>query len=138
MQHHTESIIFLKINISHVRQCNCSLCTFNLRLVRTEWNSWILGFTYKQTNKQTNKQKNTKHRKALTTLFWVYPVDTGRKLNVYKMFRRHPGRLMNVLRTFNLRPVSAGYAETMKKLWWNTRKLSSIINYSEAATGGVL
>ena len=29
------------------------------------------------------------------------PVDTGRKLNVHKTFRRHPGRLLNVLCTFN-------------------------------------
>ena len=34
-----------------------------------------------------------------------HPVDTGRKLNVHKMFRRGPGRLLNVLCTFNLRPV---------------------------------
>ena len=37
-----------------------------------------------------------------------YPVDTGRKLNVHKTFRRRPGRLLNVLCTFNLRPVSTG------------------------------
>ena len=37
-----------------------------------------------------------------------YPVDTGRKLNVYKTSRRRPGRLLNVLCTFNLRPVSTG------------------------------
>ena len=36
------------------------------------------------------------------------PIDTGRKLNVYKTFRRRPGRLLNVLSTFNLRPVSTG------------------------------
>ena len=36
------------------------------------------------------------------------PVDTGRKLNVHKTFRRHPGRLLNVLCTFNLLPVSTG------------------------------
>ena len=36
------------------------------------------------------------------------PVDTGRKLNVYKTFRRHPRRLLNVLCTFNLRLVSTG------------------------------
>ena len=36
------------------------------------------------------------------------PVDTGRKLNVHKTFRRCPGRLLNVLCTFNLRPVSTG------------------------------
>ena len=38
-----------------------------------------------------------------------YLVDTGRKLNVHKTFRRRPGRLQNVLSTFNLRPVSTGY-----------------------------
>ena len=36
------------------------------------------------------------------------PVDTRRKLNVHKRFRRRPGRLLNVLYTFNLRPVSTG------------------------------
>ena len=36
------------------------------------------------------------------------PVDTGRKLNAHKTFRRRPGRLLNVLCTFSLRPVSAG------------------------------
>ena len=37
---------------------------------------------------------------------FTYPVDTGRKLNVHKTFRRRPGRLLNVLCTLNLRPVS--------------------------------
>ena len=37
------------------------------------------------------------------------PVDTDRKLNVHKTFRRRPGHLLNVLCTFSLRPVSAGY-----------------------------
>ena len=36
------------------------------------------------------------------------PVDTGRKLNEHKTFIRRPGRLLNVLCTFNLRPVSTG------------------------------
>ena len=35
-------------------------------------------------------------------------VDTGRKLNVHKTLRRRPRRLLNVLRTFNLRPMSVG------------------------------
>ena len=35
-------------------------------------------------------------------------VDTRRKLNVHKTFRRRPGRRLNVLCTFNLRPVSTG------------------------------
>ena len=41
---------------------------------------------------------------------WIgaIPVDTERKLNVYKTFRRRPGRPLNVLCTFNLRPVSIG------------------------------
>ena len=36
------------------------------------------------------------------------PVDTGSKSNVHKTFRRHPRGLLNVLCTFNLRPVSTG------------------------------
>ena len=37
-----------------------------------------------------------------------FSVDTGRKLNVHKRFRRGPGRLLNVLYAFNVRPVSTG------------------------------
>ena len=37
-----------------------------------------------------------------------YPVGTGHKLNVHKTIRKRPGRLLNVLSTFNLRPVSTG------------------------------
>ena len=36
-------------------------------------------------------------------------MDTGRKLNVHKLFRRRPGRLLNALCTFNLRPASTGH-----------------------------
>ena len=43
------------------------------------------------------------------------PVDTGRKLNVYKTFRRRPGRLLNVLCAFSLRPVSAGRKRPIEK-----------------------
>ena len=43
-----------------------------------------------------------------TPIFKALPVDTGRKLNVHKTFRRRPGRLLNVLCTLNLRPVSTG------------------------------
>ena len=38
------------------------------------------------------------------------PVDTGRKLNVHKTFRKRPRRLLNVFRTFELRPVTTGLA----------------------------
>ena len=41
----------------------------------------------------------------------IKPADTGRNLNVRKTFRRRPGRVVNVLFTFNLRPVSMGNAE---------------------------
>ena len=48
------------------------------------------------------------------------PVDTGRKLNVHKTFRICPGRPLNVLCTFNLRPVS-----TEKQLFKDSKKDSS-------------
>ena len=35
-------------------------------------------------------------------------LDTGRKFNVHKTFRRRPRHLLNVLSTLNLRPVSRG------------------------------
>ena len=38
----------------------------------------------------------------------INPTDTGRKLNVHKTFRRRLGHFLNVLCTFNLRPVSMG------------------------------
>ena len=38
----------------------------------------------------------------------IIPVDTWRKSNIHKTFRSRPGRLLNVLCTFNLRPVSTG------------------------------
>ena len=50
------------------------------------------------------------HQNALLVPLTIVrnPVDTGRKLNVHKKSRRRPGRLLNVLCTFNLRPVSTG------------------------------
>ena len=44
------------------------------------------------------------------TLTFAAPVDTGRKLNVHKTFRRRPGILLKVLCTLNFRPVSTGAA----------------------------
>ena len=35
-------------------------------------------------------------------------MDTGRKLSVHKTFRGLPGRLLNVLCTFNIRHVPIG------------------------------
>ena len=53
------------------------------------------------------------HRRICQQVFDVClesnnPVDTGRKLNVHKTFRRRPRRLLNVLCTINLRPASTG------------------------------
>ena len=42
------------------------------------------------------------YRELYETTDITSPVDTGRKLNVHKTFRRRPGR------AFNLRPVSTG------------------------------
>ena len=45
----------------------------------------------------------------------IIALDTGRKLNVHKTFRRRPRRLLNVSCAFNLRPVSTGYAKHQKR-----------------------
>ena len=53
------------------------------------------------------------------------PVDTGRKLNVHKTFRRRPGCLLNVLCTFNLGPVSTGLYQ------FSLRKIKSKLSVNE-------
>ena len=50
------------------------------------------------------------------------PVDTGRKLNVRKNFRRCPGPLLNFLCTFNLRPVSARILFLLKNRYYERKK----------------
>ena len=55
---------------------------------------------------------NDAHREKLCVIQFstrIHPVDTGHTLNLHKTFRRRPGRLLNVLCTFNLRPVSTRY-----------------------------
>ena len=47
------------------------------------------------------------------------PVDTGR-----------PGRLLNVLCTFNLRPVSTGEADLRKALFMKNPSTSSLAKFS--------
>ena len=46
------------------------------------------------------------------------PLDTGRKLNVYKTFRRCWGRFLNVLCTFSLHPVSTGWLLLRSSFWY--------------------
>ena len=58
------------------------------------------------------------------------PVDTGLKLNVHKTFRSRPGRLLNVLCTFNLRPVSTGEADLKKALLIKKAYTSSLAQFS--------
>ena len=60
-------------------------------------------------------------KKSNISAMVTVPVDTGRKLNLHKTFRRRPGRPLNVLCTFNLRPVSIGF-----KKWCSNR--TSIIS----------
>ena len=45
----------------------------------------------------------------------LFSVDTGRKLNVHNTFRRHPERLLNVLHTLNLHPVSTRLTQVWDK-----------------------
>lgn len=44
----------------------------------------------------------------------LFPLDTGRELNVRKMFRRRPKSLPYVFRTFNLCPVTLTEYPTKK------------------------
>ena len=62
-----------------------------------------------KTRKKINWNKISIIFYVLFCIQWVsFPVDTGRKLNIHKTLKRRPGHLLNVLRTFNLRPVSTG------------------------------
>ena len=61
---------------------------------------------FSEENLQTTASEN--EQMYLNIVFVFDPADTGRKLNVHKTFRRRSGRLLNVLCTFNLRPVSTG------------------------------
>ena len=67
-------------------------------------------------------------------------VDTGRKLNVHKTIRKRPGRLLNVLCTFNLRPVSKGFkAEHFLRKAMETLKRSIIsFNIANLVNKGIL
>ena len=63
---------------------------------------YIQNFTWNFKEKLELNFQNTTYCSSLQPI----PADTGRKLNVHKTFRRRPGCLLNVLCTFNLRPVS--------------------------------
>ena len=78
--------------------------------------SIVLNLTYRPPNGDLNDLEN--HFKNIISKWEVtnnelismpFPVDTARKLNVHKTFRRRPGRLLNVLCTFNLRLCLLGW-----------------------------
>ena len=74
------------------------------------WNTVSLPFPGVITTAHHTKLLFKTHRNTLLNILISNPIDTGRKLNVHKTFRGCPGRLLNVLCTFNLRPVSTGKA----------------------------
>ena len=59
-------------------------------------------------------------------------MDTRRKLNVHKTFRRRPRRLLNVLCTFNLRPVSRSYSGWETGICQSGDCFSDLCNFWEA------
>ena len=57
----------------------------------------------------SQKTKNTfMVYEIMFSLMIACPLSTGRRLNVHKTIRRRPGRLLNILCTFNLYPVFKG------------------------------
>ena len=62
----------------------------------------LISFEHLKSSQRKYRHLDTQGSQSLGHL-GTYPVDIGCKLNVHKTFRR---RLLNVLCTFNLRPVS--------------------------------
>ena len=63
---------------------------------------------------------SSEHGDVNMKFLYPNPVDTGRKLNVHKTLRRRPGRLLNILCAFHLRPVSVGKG-SLGTLFWPQR-----------------
>ena len=63
------------------------------------------------------------------------PLNTGRKLNAHKTSRRCPGRLLNILRTFNLRPVSTEIFKTMLARLFPMWKHHKTVRFSNVFSG---
>ena len=80
-------------------------------------------------NEEKIKVQTLQYKRITTRDNSNFPVDTGRKLNVHKTFRRRPGRLLNVLCMFNLRPVSTGFQSHDQE----ESKLNSNINANSGA-----
>ena len=105
----------LKINTKcFLCYLKCSFCSWIFPFL-----FWIFGLVGKQLD---NKAKI------------YFSVDTGRKLNVHKTFRSRPGRLLNVLCTFNLRPVSAGFKiyDITKQIYRQLLTIQILLNVSRS------
>ena len=70
--------------------------------------SRFLSFAYETVTKRSNALSNEFFLQKHISIFLYYALDVGCKLNVHKTVRRRSGRLLNILCTFNLYPVSRG------------------------------
>ena len=59
------------------------------------------------------------------------PLDTGRKLNVHKTFRRRPRRLLNVLCTLNLHLVPTGERSHIFKMLNFSKIAQALVNITK-------
>ena len=103
---------------------NPVLCSMIVTVYRVEFTSWKTLVTFLcslncgiTTFSLNHMAPNGSHASgviiniSLTKWLPVWtrnPLGTGRKFNVHKTFRRGPGRILNVLGTFSLCPVSRG------------------------------
>ena len=100
-----ESFLFISVGLFLLSLKNWVFpCSPEFNLVQ----SHILSVSFYLKVVNISEWKATKLRKH-------FPVDTWRRLNVDKTFRRRPERLLNVLCTFSLRPVSAGLIVLLSK-----------------------
>ena len=87
----------------------------NVRLTVSSLDKTLIYSCFANTVKMKTEERCTQDNSCLVFLRDLLshdlrrvPIDTGRKLNVHKTFRRRRGRLLNVLCMFNLSPASVG------------------------------
>ena len=95
------------------QQLNWLVIVILINLANMFWIfSWIRnwGFWRWSTSKYITLLYTSKYKvqKNLLLIASNVPVDTGHKQNVHETFRKRPGRLLNILCTFSLHPVSTG------------------------------
>ena len=100
----------MKIYLIGIHSIKCRKTTSRKIVERRE--------TYMKADQKVSIDESYIHRLMISQKKTLYStsLNTGRKLNVRKAFRRCPGRLLNVLRTFNVRPVSRGQVKNSKLL----------------------